>query len=1180
MKSLLSSFATAILKAGVAFLLSYCSLGVLLAQQEDLQQVFPSDKNSAENFGYAVDVKADRAIIGSLRDTYDLDNQNYMTGSGAAYIYELNSEGEWIEKQKLIASDRTAGDRFSQSVAISGDYAAVSTMYRNNNKGAIYIFERNTAGFWEEKQILEAQDGVENDLFGHQIDLEGDWLVANAIWEDEDADGLNTMDRAGSAYVFHRANDGVWRQSQKIVASDRSAYREFSRGVDLHAETLVVGAPSAGPQYKGAVYVFERNAEGVYQEQQIIAPADYPTSSNFGWSVAVSEKHIMANIMPYSDPGAVYVFEKNTEGSWTEHSKLQAPAIVNDRFGYSIGLDGNLAVIGAYRDSYDEYNGSYLLEAGSAYVYEQDQEGNWTLKRKLVAPQRGTYWNYGEAVALSGNEILVGSARVSISAWPDPAYVDRIGSGYFYRLDRVAPSGYEIDLPADITDENVLSFSFSFAGGEIGSNYHVEFHHIASGATKTFSGTVENNPQAAGDFDLTDLPDGTLELELYLVDSSGNQGELKTSAIQKSTTPTGYLLSNLTNPILASNSTTVHFAVDKAEPGTTFNYVFTDTAGNEISGSGNVPGVYFEVDGIDLSTLADGPLVLSFTLTDGEGLTGAAEIANSLKDTQSPSGYSISSGMEFINSANVAGFVFNWNDAEIGSSWGYSIRHTSEAGELTGSGPVIQQNEASGPLDLSQLPDGEIIISFWLTDAHGQQGDTASLTVLKDTVAPVINCREVVLSLDANGNASIEAAMFDDGSTDESGISTMEINMESILDCSYTGTHEIELTVWDNYMNSSSCITSLTIQDDMAPLLEVRNIEATLDETGEVKIQAADLVLSSADNCADLTIELDRDTFSCTDLGSREVMITATDANGNRSSLPAMVEIVDTTAPEIMVSDLTLELGEEGTVSLAAEQLGAGSTDNCGIVSFTASQEIFSCEDLGTTQVILTVSDSAGNRSTATAQVTVIDTMAPDIVGRDLIVYLDANGEAFIAPEDIDAGTTDNCGIASLEVDKQLFSCEDVGEQQLMFMATDADGNFSEIAVSVTVINDYEDLDEDGIPDNCDPEITAPDSSAGQDDTVSDPMDQVKIPETFTPNGDGINDTWNIVNLEMYPTATVYVYNRYGQVVYSTRAYANDWDGSFKKSGRILPEGATYYYQIDLDSDGKIDKEGWLFVTE
>lgn len=71
----------------------------------------------------------------------------------------------------------------------------------------------------------------------------------------------------------------------------------------------------------------------------------------------------------------------------------------------------------------------------------------------------------------------------------------------------------------------------------------------------------------------------------------------------------------------------------------------------------------------------------------------------------------------------------------------------------------------------------------------------------------------------------------------------------------------------------------------------------------------------------------------------------------------------------------------------------------------------------------------------------------------------------------------------------------------------------------------------------------------------------VKVPNAFSPNGDGIHDTWNITNLSDYPGCTVEVFNRYGQRVFYSAGYGASWDGTV--SGKPLPM-ATYYYVIHL----------------
>ena len=74
----------------------------------------------------------------------------------------------------------------------------------------------------------------------------------------------------------------------------------------------------------------------------------------------------------------------------------------------------------------------------------------------------------------------------------------------------------------------------------------------------------------------------------------------------------------------------------------------------------------------------------------------------------------------------------------------------------------------------------------------------------------------------------------------------------------------------------------------------------------------------------------------------------------------------------------------------------------------------------------------------------------------------------------------------------------------------------------------------------------------------------LRIPNVFTPNGDGVNDTWVIGNIEMFPAAEVYVFNRWGQLMFTSKGYAEDWDGRYR--GHFVPAG-TYLYIIDIFDD-------------
>jgi gliding motility-associated-like protein len=91
--------------------------------------------------------------------------------------------------------------------------------------------------------------------------------------------------------------------------------------------------------------------------------------------------------------------------------------------------------------------------------------------------------------------------------------------------------------------------------------------------------------------------------------------------------------------------------------------------------------------------------------------------------------------------------------------------------------------------------------------------------------------------------------------------------------------------------------------------------------------------------------------------------------------------------------------------------------------------------------------------------------------------------------------------------------------------------------------------------------------------TVSVVKDELIIPNTFTPNGDGVNDTWDIGHLSEYRNATVDIYSRYGMRLFHSLGYGRPWDGTYNSNR--LPVG-TYYYIINLGEGNDKLKSGWV----
>jgi gliding motility-associated-like protein len=367
-------------------------------------------------------------------------------------------------------------------------------------------------------------------------------------------------------------------------------------------------------------------------------------------------------------------------------------------------------------------------------------------------------------------------------------------------------------------------------------------------------------------------------------------------------------------------------------------------------------------------------------------------------------------------------------------------------------------------------------------------------------------------------------------------------------------------------------------------------------------------------------------------IGDTTITWTVADASGNTASTTQIITVIDATLPVVITKNNVIALDANGLSSITATMVNNGSYDNCGVQSVTVSPSTFTCQNIGVNTVILKVTDIHGNVNTAPATVTVVDYIFPVAIAQNITVALAANGQAVITPAMVNNGSTDNCSVVSLELDITSFDCDSVGANPVVLTVKDAYGNTSTAQVIVTVVNNSIDTDNDGVKDSCDddddndglldsddncPSVSNNDQADNDSDGLGDVCDddddnddvldgvdncpmtynpmqedrdndglgdvcdleEVNISEALTPNGDGINDTWKIYNIENYPNSVVRVFNRWGSQIFFAHNYQNNWDGSYQNNLETLPESSSYFYQIDLDGDGQVEKEGWLYIT-
>ncbi len=233
---------------------------------DEMQKIVSPDRQESDYFGEAVSISCPYLIVGAASEDEDINGENTLENPGSAYIFELEGN-RWNEVQKITAAVRANYDYFGHAVSVSGNFAIIGARLDSEDDdeanykkwaGAAYIFERSLSGTWNLTKKIVASDRNEEDQFGISVSISGNDAIVGANFEDEDVLGNNTIEDAGSAYLFHRDEAGNWFETQKIVASDRGFMDYAGCSVGIWGDYAVLGRGDENYGYwAGAANIFE-----------------------------------------------------------------------------------------------------------------------------------------------------------------------------------------------------------------------------------------------------------------------------------------------------------------------------------------------------------------------------------------------------------------------------------------------------------------------------------------------------------------------------------------------------------------------------------------------------------------------------------------------------------------------------------------------------------------------------------------------------------------------------------------------------------------------------------------------------------------------------------------------------------------------------------------------------------
>jgi hypothetical protein len=367
----------------------------------------------------------------------------------------------------------------------------------------------------------------------------------------------------------------------------------------------------------------------------------------------------------------------------------------------------------------------------------------------------------------------------------------------------------------------------------------------------------------------------------------------------------------------------------------------------------------------------------------------------------------------------------------------------------------ITDNCGVASIALSRTHFGCIDLGFhWITvtvtDAAGNIATGLCRVNVKDVTAPNAKAKNAVINLNFNGFALLDPKDIDAGSWDLCGSHTFKLS-KSTFGCQDVGNNTVTLIVIDAAGNESRANAMVKVVDNIPPYFNNKPLEVNIDKDGKPELDLSNSSsLNIYDACGLSSVTFSEQKLTC-EVKSQDVSVRAIDKNGNLSNFVAKITLKDKIAPEVKTKPVNLYIGKDGKATLTAEMMNNGSTDNCKIDSIYFSKNSFTCENIGKDSVTLYARDNYGNISMKREAVTIIDSMAPSIITKDFIVTLDAQGKGTLKVEDIDNGSTDNCGIKSKTLSKTSFDCSNAGKVEVIYTIEDNKGNKAERKLQITV---------------------------------------------------------------------------------------------------------------------------------
>ncbi len=614
--------------------------------------------------------------------------------------------------------------------------------------------------------------------------------------------------------------------------------------------------------------------------------------------------------------------------------------------------------------------------------------------------------NVGQTLNISCNGLANGSVTIVAGGgngnytytWPNGAATATVNSlvAGIYKVTVTDGEGCKATATATVTEPTVLAATMSAVAQSLPNVNNGSATAVASGGTLPYTikwntnqvtFTIQNLAPATYTATITDNKGCTVVRSVTVNQSSCNlSGAIAVTAIS---------CAGLTNGTATANIVggTLPIAYKWSNNATTKTII-------------NLPVGNYTVTATDATGC---PVTLTTTITAPQPLL--VSIANQV-NVACPG--AMSGTLTLNSSGGISPYTYNWSNGSAAAT-------------------------ASG------LSSGAYTVT--IHDTNGCTKTTSATILVTDNKPPVLNLKNATVLLGANNLATVTPQMFDNGSLDvDCSIVSWTVTPTS-FDCNKIGTNVVTITATDGNGNSSSGTALVTVQDNIAPVLTCpTNILAgSCQPVVQFNLpQVTDNCPSSLEN---LILSQGLPSGSVFPAGTTQQQFKYVDAAGNQAVCAFTVTIV----PAIQVSvQVQTSMCSGACSGQASVQISGGTANSIFWSNGQTGQQV---TNLCPGAYSVTVQDPYGCVQTRSFDVNGSDIEAPVLLLQTPSLTLDASGVVVLTPAMFDAGSTDNCGIASWTFEPSFFDCSTLGTQTVHIMVRDLNGNAADQTLQVSVLD-------------------------------------------------------------------------------------------------------------------------------